>query len=77
MCFVSLVLSGGMELPDNDWTPTGLEKFQKIVEEAKEFDKQTGQPDCEVDEKLEWLKDLEARMRKLEAKQALQEQQEK
>lgn len=83
MCVVSQILDYGKDrwsfvppytLPNNPVeyiplpTKEELEEFRRLIEAARRFDEATGQPDCELDEKLEWLKDLEARVRKLEAK---------
>jgi len=32
--------------------------LRKLLEAAKEFDEQTGQPDCEVDEKVAFIKKI-------------------
>ena len=43
-----------------------LEEFEKLRKAAEEFDKRTGQPDCEDPSKLEWMKEIEQRLAKLE-----------
>ena len=51
--------------------PDLLEKFKKfmeLVEKAKIFDRETGQPDCEDPDKARWLKSLEDRIAELERK---------
>jgi len=35
-----------------------IEALEKMLREAKKFDAETGQPDCEMDEKVELLKRL-------------------
>ena len=35
-----------------------VEELKKIVKAAKEYDEATGQPDCEVDEKVDMIKKL-------------------
>lgn len=35
-----------------------IEKLEELLRKAKEYDTKTGQPDCEMDEKVELLKKL-------------------
>lgn len=35
-----------------------IEELKKLIKAAKEFDKNTGQPDCEMDEKMKLLKQI-------------------
>jgi hypothetical protein len=37
-----------------------------MIEAAKEADKKTNQPDCEMDDKVDWLKKIEDRLTKIE-----------
>ena len=39
-------------------TPEEIVEFRKLLERAREYDKRTGQPDCELEEKRKKLKDL-------------------
>ena len=42
-------------------------KFQALMEAAKQMDAVAGTPDCESVEKTAWIKDLDERMKKIEA----------
>ena len=35
-----------------------IEEFRRLLERAREYDKRTGQPDCEMEEKRQKLKEL-------------------
>lgn len=39
-------------------TPEEVEEFRRLLERARKYDKRTGQPDCELEEKRKTLKDL-------------------
>lgn len=39
-------------------TPEEIAEFRKLLERAREYDKQNGEPACELDEKKEALKKL-------------------
>ena len=43
-----------------------LDAFLKLIEQAKETDKVTNQPDCEDPEKVKWLRELVRRFDGLE-----------
>ncbi len=47
-------------------TPEQWEAFKELLEKARAFDEQTGQPDCEDDEKTAWMVEVEERMKALE-----------
>jgi hypothetical protein len=52
----------------NPQSPTAEQwaEFLKLVKAAKEFDKATGQPDCEDPAKDQWMKDMESRITAIE-----------
>jgi len=83
MCTTSMIMDYGRQqyykyykdIPiqtfDNDKYLIWVEAFQKLVEQAEEFDKVTGQPDCVDPEKAELMQkitDLEARIKELECR---------
>jgi len=37
---------------------TDIEEFRKLLERAREYDKRTGQPDCDLEEKRQRVKKL-------------------
>ncbi len=39
-------------------TPDEIEEFRRLLERAREYDRRTGQPDCELEEKRQKLKKL-------------------
>lgn len=47
-------------------TPEQWEEYKKLLKTAMEFDRKTGQPDCEDPKKAEWFKTMDERMVKLE-----------
>jgi len=61
MCAVSFIMDsyseGWMKRLEEGKTVTGtdIEDFYRIYEKAKEYDKKTGQPDCELEEKRQRL----------------------
>lgn len=67
MCVLSAVLDYGMDKPDSYWDQKRVQEFIDLTEQAKDFDEKNDEPDCELDYKMQWLKDLEERVRKLEA----------
>lgn len=72
MCVVSMVMdewagewsryvpnTGNIELPPNPMElaiQAGV--YEKMIEAAKEYDKKTGQPNCELDEKRKAIKEI-------------------
>lgn len=67
MCMVSLVLSHGQKIPDYEWTKVKLEKYKEAIEVVRELDEELGQPDCDNENKLAWLEDLEKRVNERES----------
>lgn len=45
-------------VPPPQVTDEQLAEFKRLLDRAREYDKLTGQPDCELDEKRKRLKDL-------------------
>lgn len=73
MCAVSMILDfyaekwenkypstfeGFRVTPDPNEITVEIEDFEKLVRVAKEYDKKTDQPDCELDSKKDKLKKL-------------------
>lgn len=69
MCVVSMItdhyidkwkeLKPPIEWPyNNPITQDEIEELRKLLEKAKEYDKKTGQPDCELDSKRQALKEI-------------------
>lgn len=60
MCAVSAMYDYGRSIPFDDWNdPILREKFRKLIEDAMNFDKETGQPNCEDPEKMKWWNAVE------------------
>ena len=52
MCAISAVMQGALNWPPTKWQDQiAREQFQEDMRRAKRFDVETGQPDCENDEK--------------------------
>lgn len=64
MCAVSMVMDYGKtwfpQLPKDDHTERErqLREFMELYAKARRFDQETGQPDCELDEKRKALKKI-------------------
>lgn len=59
MCAVSAIYNYYHNKPLHDWSWTVYIDYAKLVEAMKEYDKQTGQPDCEKPEVAEHSKVIE------------------
>ncbi len=59
MCAVCALYDYGRQMNPDFWTSESLELFRKLLGEAKTFDEDTGQPDCEDPKKSEWLEIVE------------------
>lgn len=59
MCTASVVYQYGRDLPPDQWTDKSREAFRKLIRDAMDFDKTTGQPDCEDSEKKKWWSAIE------------------
>lgn len=62
MCAVSVVYDWFGKLPDTWYTPQRIELFHSMVTVAKQFDEESGQPDCHDPEKAK----VEERIAQLE-----------
>lgn len=63
MCTVSAIYDYGRNQMDpNSWDRQQLEAFRKLVKTAMEFDKISGQPDCEDPKKKEWIEVVEKKV---------------
>lgn len=48
------------------WDRETFEMFKELLELGRKWDKQAGQPDCDVPDKLDWMEEVERRLKKLE-----------
>jgi hypothetical protein len=67
MCAVSVVYDMFGKQPDSWYTKERIDLFQRMVTDARLFDEESGQPDCEDPEKakvLERIADLEEQIKK-------------
>jgi hypothetical protein len=62
MCAVSVIYDMFARLPDVWYTPQRIQLFHTMVADARIFDAESGQPDCEDPEKAK----LEERIQELE-----------
>lgn len=66
MCIVSALHDYGRRQRDDWWTRPRFDEWKRVVDAAKTFDKNTGQPDCEDAEKLKFIEKIEARLKTIE-----------
>lgn len=67
MCAVSVIYDMFGKQPDNWYTKERIELFYSMVTDAKIFDEESGQPDCEDPEKakvLDRIVELEEQIKK-------------
>jgi hypothetical protein len=59
MCAVSVIYDMFGQQPDSWYTKERIDLFKRMVEDAKIFDQEANQPDCEDAEKAKILERLE------------------
>jgi len=64
MCSVSVIYDMFAPLPDSWYTQERIDLFRRMVKDARLFDLEAGQPDCEDPEKAK----VEDRIKKIEDK---------
>ena len=69
MCAVSVVYDWFGKMPDSWYTSQRIDLFHNMVADAKVFDQESGQPDCQDPEKAK----LEERIAELEQQLAEKE----
>lgn len=69
MCAVSVVYDWFGKMPDTWFTATRIDLFHNMVTNAKQFDQEAGEPDCQDPEKAK----LEERIAELEEQIAKKE----
>lgn len=62
MCTFSAIHDYGRNMDPNRWDKEMLAEFHKLIEAAKQFDKISGQPDCEDPEKTKWIEVVERKV---------------
>lgn len=59
MCTMSMIMDSALTLPQVTWQqPEFGPNLEELLRKAKEYDRITGQPDCELDEKRLALKKI-------------------
>ena len=66
MCMVSAVYDYGRTIEPAVWTRPAFSEFQEIIRRIEKLDSKLDQPDCHDPEKATWMRDIEARLAKLE-----------
>ncbi len=66
MCSVSVISDYGRNIPIQQWTPPAWSEYQELLEKARKFDEIAAQPDCVDPAKEAWMREVEARLEKLE-----------
>lgn len=63
MCYVSMIIDAGLKWEPWKWQhPQTVPFFQRIYDEARRFDIETGQPECELEEKKQKVRKLAAEL---------------
>lgn len=68
MCVVSAIHDYGMRQPYDWWDHAKMEHYKRLLEQAKEFDRKTNQPDCVDPQKEELMKLILKRLDDIEKK---------
>ena len=58
MCIVSAIHDYGMNIPTDSWSKKAFKEWQKMMDAAKQFDKETKQPDCVDPAKEQLIRDV-------------------
>lgn len=67
MCSVSVISDWGRtQIPQENWTRSAFNEFREVIRRLEEIDRKLGQPDCEDPAKAAWMREVEARLDKLE-----------
>jgi hypothetical protein len=70
MCAVSAIMDyGRLNVPPQQWTVNTFADFRDIIRRLDELDKKLNQFECRDPAKAEWMKQVEARLAKVEQKQ--------
>lgn len=68
MCTVSVMADyGRTRIAPEVWTQPVWNEYQEILKRLGDLDKKLGEPDCESEDKTEWMKAIEERLAKIEA----------
>lgn len=68
MCVVSNVYDFAKWIPQESWNNDLYVQFLDLLRKVEEIDRKLNQPDCENPAKAAFLKDVEARLKRLEEK---------
>lgn len=66
MCAVSVVLDYWGKRPEIRWTPETFSDLKGILSKLDALDLALNQPDCHDPAKATWMRDVEARLSRLE-----------
>lgn len=68
MCSVSVIHDYmRTAVPQTAWTRPIFNEYQEIIKRLEALDEKLDQPDCYNDDKAAWMREVEARLQKLEA----------
>jgi hypothetical protein len=70
MCSVSAVHDYFGQRPSVPWTPDTFRDYQEIVRRLDALDRKLGEPACDDPAKAAWMREVEARLKALEARPA-------
>lgn len=65
MCVVSMIMDHGRSYPPEHWDWRNTKDYLELVRKAREYDKMTGQPDCEDPEKARLIREILERLKQL------------
>ena len=67
MCLVSVISDWARTaVPPVQWTRPAFDEYQEIIRRLQELDRKLGQPDCEDPAKMQFMKEIDERLRRLE-----------
>jgi hypothetical protein len=69
MCMVSVVMDYGRNIPQQQWTTPLWNDFSEVIRRLDALDKKLGEPECHDPAKAAWMREVEARLAKLETKE--------
>lgn len=67
MCVQSVISAYGRDnINATAWTQKSFTQFKDVLKQAEKFDIAANQPDCDTDDKTEWMKAVEERLDAME-----------
>lgn len=70
MCSVSVISEWGQTIPMQQWTRPAFDQFKEVLDRLDILDAKLSQPDCEDPAKAAWMREVEARLEKIEKRKS-------